>query len=432
MRATQCASIVVFTSSLIQMPLPTYPLRCVQRYADSMARASAAVIMIFSSTKAFLLEKLSVVGSLRRRSVSPHEETPAELTAAQPLSNNYGQQIVPTDVATISEPSYESRVAAEITTFTDDQVVHDLPAIFHYWSNKFLLPKIDAFGFRHPDDFFVKQFAELLTANGGAGACNFISVGSGNCDTEVRVAKALVSEGFTNFAIECLELNDAMLDRGRGLAETEAVTQYVIPRKGDFNSWTPDKPYHAVMANQSLHHVLNLEDFFDAVHTAIGPNNGVLVTSDMIGRNGHQRWPEALKIVEEYWQRLTPNQRYNRQLQRQEDAFVNWDCSVQGFEGIRAQDILPLLIDRFHFDMFVPFGNVISPFIDRGFGPNFDTESTDDRALIDEIHERDECEMLAGNIKPTQMFAVLSLDYTRPSRCIAGLTPAFCVRTPDV
>lgn len=326
---------------------------------------------------------------------------------------------------------YDARIAAEIKTFAEDEVVHDLPPIFHYWSNKYLLPKIEAFGFRHPDDFFVKQFAARMTDASASGTRHFISIGAGNCDTEVRVAKALLAEGHDGFVIECLELNPAMIERGRAYALEQGVADHIRPVIGDFNQWTPDKPYHAVMANQSLHHVLNLEGLFDSVRDAIRPTNGTLVTSDMIGRNGHLRWPEALAIVEEYWQRLAPRYRYDRQLRRQEDAFVNWDCSVEGFEGIRAQDILPLLIRRFHFDMFVPFSNIISPFIDRSFGPNFDVESPEDRALIDEIHARDEREMLSGRIKPTQMFAVLSLDHTRSMKTIPPMTPLFCVRGSD-
>jgi len=34
-----------------------------------------------------------------------------------------------------------------------------------------------------------------------------------------------------------------------------------------------------------------------------------------------------------------------------------WDCSKQGFEGIRAQDILPLLVKKFSFRSFLGFGN---------------------------------------------------------------------------
>ena len=42
---------------------------------------------------------------------------------------------------------------------------------------------------------------------------------------------------------------------------------------------------------------------------------------------------EAAEIVAEYWKELPVAYRFNQLLQRQEDDFINWDCSVEGFEG---------------------------------------------------------------------------------------------------
>src|SRR5689334_1941502 len=108
----------------------------------------------------------------------------------------------------------------------------------------------------------------------------------------------------------------------------------------------------------------------------------------IIGRNGHLRWPEALEIIQEFWPYLPPSHRSNHQLQRYEAMFEDWDCSIEGFEGIRAQDILPLLSERFHFDWFIPYGNVIDPFVERGFGHNFDANVDWDRDFIDRVHQR--------------------------------------------
>ncbi len=412
--------------------------------ADSQSAAAPhffSMTMISSRVRAAIRYAIDAVGFRPVVQYLRGTPPPAAITAAEPavaaaavaapaVLEVPAAPAAPEDSTAPStvEPDYDARIAAEIATFTDDEIVHDLPAIFHYWSNKYLLPKIQAFGFSHPDDFFVKQFAAVMAHSDAQETHHFISIGAGNCDTEVRIAKTLIAQGLSRFTIECLELNPAMIERGRLLAATEGVAAHIIPVVGDFNAWTPDKHYHAVMANQSLHHVMNLEGLFDAIARAIHGFEGVLITSDMIGRNGHQRWPEALAIVEEYWQALAPRYRYNHQLRRQEDSFVNWDCSVEGFEGIRAQDILALLVERFHFDLFVPFANVITPFIDRGFGPNFDVERAEDRALIDEIHKRDEREMAAGCITPTQMFAVLSLDHARPSKAPSGMSPNDCIR----
>src|SRR5438046_10396474 len=92
----------------------------------------------------------------------------------------------------------------------------------------------------------------------------------------------------------------------------------------------------------------------------------------MIGRNGHMRWPEALWIVREIWDRLPRKYKYSHQMRRYDDYFENWDCSTEGFEGIRSQDILPLLIELFSFEVFYCFGNLIDVFVDRSFGSKYD------------------------------------------------------------
>ena len=321
-----------------------------------------------------------------------------------------------------------ARLAAELDRFRDDADVHALPAVFHYWSNRYLRPKLEAIGAADPDEFFAKFLLQCYERCGD-GTRRFVSLGAGNCDTEVRLARSLIDAGCRDFTIECLELNDAMLDRGRRQAETEGVGAHVLPLQGDFNRWRPHRRFDGVVANHSLHHVSALERLFDTVCASLAPHAAFIV-SDMIGRNGHQRWPEALAIVREFWRELPPSYRYNHQLRRQETEFLDWDCSTSGFEGIRAQDVLPLLVERFDFDVFLGFANAIDPFVDRGFGPNFSVESSWDRGFIDRVHARDESELSAGRLKPTHMFAVMrSPDDGQALAATAAARAA--IRVPD-
>ena len=150
----------------------------------------------------------------------------------------------------------------------------------------------------------------------------------------------------------------------------------------------------------------------------------------MIGRNGHVRWPEAMEIIQEFWLTLSRQYRYNQRFRRYEERFEDWDCSHEGFEGIRSQDVLPLLLEFFHFQLFIGFGNLIDPFVDRAFGPNFDPKVAWDRSFIDDVQERDEQEMARGRIKPTHMLAVMGKAPAGRVRVIGPLTPEFCVRRP--
>lgn len=304
-----------------------------------------------------------------------------------------------------TQSGYEIAKLKEIENYKDVINIHELPDIFHYWSHSYLRPILIDNDFSGIDDFFAKNLSENLPV---VGEPRFLSVGAGYCDTEIRVAKNLIQRGVGSFKLECLELNPHLLERGREMANSEGLSEFLIFTEGDFNVWQPEFRYSGVMANHSLHHVVNLEDLFDNIKRALSDLRGFFVVNDMIGRNGHQRWPEALDIVNQFWNELPQNYRYNRQLNRPEPEFVNWDCSGEGFEGIRAQDILPLLVERFNFKFFHGFANVVAPFIDRSFGHNFDSSAQWDRELIDKLHQIDESGFKSGKLKPTQMLAVMA------------------------
>ncbi len=330
----------------------------------------------------------------------------------------------------LSKLRYLLRVLYEKHFYRNNLQVHDLPPIFHYWSNRYLRPMFEAHGFSSPDHFFERSLVQLGQQHGNL---KVLSIGSGNGELEIHIAQSLQQAG-VGFELECLDLNPHMLQRAREAAQQAGVLAGMRFTQGDFNRLELQaEHYDAILANQSLHHVLELERLFEQVHAALQPH-GQFLTSDMIGRNGHMRWPEALEAMRPFWQELPPAYRYNRLLRRQEDEFINHDCSTHGFEGIRAQDILPLLLRHFQFELFLPHGNIIFPFVDRAFGHNFNAEAEWDRDFIDRVHAADQAGILHGRLKPCSMLAILRRRDIPPVQTRLAdprLTPAFCVRPPE-
>ncbi len=324
--------------------------------------------------------------------------------------------------------SYEARLARELESYKTCENVHDLPDIFHYWSNRYLVPKFQPFGYSNPQEFFCLYITRICTTCRPQTAL-VLSVGSGNCDVEVDIAQRLCEAGVENFVIECLDLNDTMLERGRLLANEQGLADRFRFTAADINEWKPAGLYQIIMAIQSLHHFLDLEVLFEKAHDALAPD-GFFVTDDMIGRNGHMRWPEALRVINDLWRRLPEKYHYNHQLRRLEEEYENWDCSTEAFEGIRAQDILPLLVKKFHFEFFIAFGNLIDIFIDRAFGHNFDPTVAHDREFIDRVHALDEDLIAKGTITPTHMMAAMTKT-PRETETYRHLTPEFCIRRPS-
>jgi SAM-dependent methyltransferase len=316
-------------------------------------------------------------------------------------------------------------LAAERSLFADVSDSHDVPPIADYWGDKFIRPMVSEFGFNLSEELFAKYLALASRRTGGLSL--FLSLGAGNCDAEVRTAQLLREGGLTDFTIECLDMNPQMLERGRNMASEAGIQDHLTFAEGDFNLWSGGKTYAAIIADQSLHHVLKLEHLLGEVKRALHPA-GFFVAHDMIGRNGHQRWPEALDELRRFWRELPIEYRWNRKLKRYEEDYINFDCSFEGFEGIRAQDVLPLLLRHFDFQLFVAFGNVIDVFVDRCFGFNFDADGEWDRGFIDRVHAFDEQAILKGTLTPTHMLAAMTPEPCAEHHFSRGLTPERCVR----
>lgn len=318
---------------------------------------------------------------------------------------------------------YESRLLREKERFDAELCVHDLPDIFHYWSNKYLTPHINGFGYRNIEDFFVQEIAGLATAER---PLQLASVGCGDCATEVQVAAGLVAAGVTRFHFTCMDISEGALERGRAIMAEAGLGDYFSTIAHDFNRGLSDGRYDAVMANQSLHHVMDLEQLFGSIRRQLAPG-GCFLVSDMIGRNGHQRWPEARELVDAAWQWLPDSYRFNLQLQRQEQQFMDWDCSTEGFEGVRAQEVLPLLLQFFSPRVFMAWSNIVDVFIDRGFGHHFRRKSDWDLHFIDQVQALDAQALASGKLKPTHVLAKFQNE-AGPCRHSPGMAPEQAVR----
>ena len=326
---------------------------------------------------------------------------------------------------------YNDRVSQQIEQYRVVENIHDLPEIFHYWSNKYLRPRLnEVLSADSIPQFYANAIARAL---GGSGSGRVVSLGSGDCSVEVAVAKELQRLGRGDLRLDCVELSPVLAGRAEELIRRENLTGTLRVVVQDLSRWSPPGgQVDAVMANHSLHHMVELEMIFDAVAQGLRPG-GLFVSNDMIGRNGHMRWPEAKLWIDHLWPMLPDRLKYNHQLQRLERDFLDWDCSGEGFEGIRAQDILPLLVERFEFEVFLAYGGIVDVFTDRGFGHNFDVNEPRDRQLIDFLNFLNDRLIDLGEIKPTAMFAEMrpkSTARTANTRIYRRWTPAFCVRAP--
>jgi 2-polyprenyl-3-methyl-5-hydroxy-6-metoxy-1,4-benzoquinol methylase len=330
---------------------------------------------------------------------------------------------VPTD--------YETRIRAQIAQYANPEGLLKLPPIYHYWIAKHIQPRMcTVLGASDVLLFFARSVAEAF-CQPGAGR-RIVSLGAGECEHEIALIKKLLDMGETDFMLEALELSPVRSERARERASKDGVASYLTISEADLNTWVPEQKYSIVIAKDTLHHVLELERLFDSVHEAL-EDEGTFLTSDMIGRNGHMRWPEALEIIQGVWKFIPDHYKTNHQLKRVEQEYVNWDCSKKGFEGIRAQDILPLLVKKFSFRSFLGFGNLPDIFIERGFGHNLSVDDPHDTGFIDFMEDLNTLLIDLGYLKPTMIRAAMMRFRSNapPSRCHRHWTPEFSARVAN-
>ena len=327
---------------------------------------------------------------------------------------------------TNKELRYDQRVSAQIAQYANVENMNVMSDAWHYWQTEYFLPRYrQVMGVPTPFHLYLETFAEAIRKTG---VSQLLSVGFGDGVIEARLIKELRERGLADCRMDAVEISAAQIERGRNNAEKAGVLDAFNFIESDTNKWKPEKQYAGVMVHQALHHIQELESFFSSVKAAL-LTGGRFVTFDVVGRNGHMRWPETLEIVQSLWKMLPLEKRRHHILKCVDVEYVNRDCSTQGFEGIRAQDILPLLVKEFAFEKFLAWGGLTDVFVSRGFGPNFDMNDERDRAFIDHVALLNDVLIDAGRIKPTVIAAVMHVGPQGDCAQYRHWSPQFAVRS---
>src|SRR5688572_32605864 len=80
-------------------------------------------------------------------------------------------------------PTYDARLQSEIDRYTTIQAVHELPAIAHYWSNRYLVPILQPFGFTNSIELF-RTYMTSCCRKQPTEQQSFLSIGAGDSASE--------------------------------------------------------------------------------------------------------------------------------------------------------------------------------------------------------------------------------------------------------
>ena len=116
--------------------------------------------------------------------------------------------------------AYEARVREEVARYRTVENVHDLPFIFHHWSNRYVLPKLqEVAGVDTITGFFAAPVVARCQAGSPSRPVRVVSLQVGNGDLELQVAQCVVASATAgSLHSPALELNAEMQHRARAAA----------------------------------------------------------------------------------------------------------------------------------------------------------------------------------------------------------------------
>jgi len=228
-----------------------------------------------------------------------------------------------------------------------------------------------------------------------------LSLGCGTADWEL--ALAVKAAGGVELCLA--DLSEELLDRAcryairKGIPLTTTVCDVnkirLQPRHYDF-----------IVCRSSLHHFIALEHVIEQVKSGLSDGGEFVVIGEWVGRNGLMVYPETEEVAQAIFAWLPSRFRFNHYTKVIDKRVPNIDHSLNTFEAVRSEEILPMLLREFKPVQYVTFDAFLSLLLDFRYGPNYDLSSHFDRCLVSLITQMD-LHMIANSIlRPTALFGI--------------------------
>lgn len=273
----------------------------------------------------------------------------------------------------------------EVTESLLEGGVHAHASWYHYWS---------------------RVYADMRAAGGEEAATyverasrgldrplRILSLGSGYCGQEIMLAARIA----TPYEITCTDLNPALFDQAAAVAKARGLHLRFASMDMNFAEIETGR-YDLILAHAALHHVINLETLFEQVARGLTPT-GLFHVVEVVGQNRKLLWPENARFANRAL-RLVP--RAVRGFTR-----VRVPRHVEGMEGVRQEDIVPLMRRSFT-PVFEHAHGAYMRFIctHPRLGRAFDPAHPERRRYLDLLIDLDASAVRQGVLRPLEIWGV--------------------------
>lgn len=205
-----------------------------------------------------------------------------------------------------------------------------------------------------------------------------LSLCSGAGRVEANLAATAASDG-VQVDWTLLDINEDLLltAAGKFQGEPPSLIQADINEICDFG-----ERYDVIMCVSALHHVVELEAVLRFIWQALEPGGEFWSIGEAIGRNGNRLWEGDYQAANMFFRSLPERYRRNAGTGTCDVNLPDVDCSDASFEGIRSEEILPLLVTTFEPVQTCLYNCFLWRLTNQAYSANYDLARTEDVNLL--------------------------------------------------
>lgn len=228
-----------------------------------------------------------------------------------------------------------------------------------------------------------------------------LALGCATGDWELKLAQQAPGK----CEVTMVDLNAELLAEGQRYGEKHGLKVNVVA--GDVNTFDIAREYYDfIVCRSSLHHFIMLEKVLEGIREGLAPAGNFLILGEWIGRNGLQIYPETEIIANAIFSILPDRLRLNKYTGQIDKRHPNIDHSVDSFEAVRSEEILPKTLEVFEPVEYVAYDTLVTLFFDFRYGSNYNLDDAADRELVERLTALDIEYLEEGILRPTAMCGI--------------------------
>jgi SAM-dependent methyltransferase len=226
-----------------------------------------------------------------------------------------------------------------------------------------------------------------------------------------RIEQQLIEFCKGEVDITLLDASPDLIERAAGRLSSVRAGVRVDCLIGDINAGLPGAgEFDIIVCVSALHHVANLEDVLFQINERLAPDGEFWNIGEQIGRNGNRLWPGALAAANEAFGKLPERLRKNAHTGRIDTLISDRDFSRGCFEGIRSEELEPLLEAYLVPEHVFKRNSFLWRLVDATYSDNFDLAAKEDLNCLHDLVAAEAIYWSNGG-RSTEMHAVFRKKY---------------------